>query len=62
MPLTKEVVSFPFAAGLDEKSSDKTTPPGKLVTADNVRFEKTGQLTKREGYVKQARSSRQINT
>ena len=54
MPLTKEVVSFPFAAGLDEKSSDKTTPPGKLVTADNVRFEKTGQLIKREAYIRQS--------
>ena len=55
MPLTKEVVSFPFAAGLDEKSSDKTTPPGKLVTADNVRIEKTGQMKKREAYVRQSR-------
>ena len=62
MPLTKEVISFPFAAGLDEKSSDKTTPPGKLVTADNVRIEKTGQMIKREAYVKQPRSSRAINT
>ena len=55
MPLTKEVVSFPFAAGLDEKSSDKTTPPGKLVTAENVRIEKTGQMTKREAFVRQSR-------
>ena len=62
MPLTKEVVSFPFAAGLDEKSSDKTTPPGKLVTADNVRIEKTGQFIKREAYVKQSRTSKAINT
>ena len=58
MPLTKEVVSFPFAAGLDEKSSDKTTPPGKLVTADNVRIEKTGQMIKREAYVRQSRTGK----
>ena len=58
MPLTKEVVSFPFAAGLDEKSSDKTTPPGKLVTADNVRIEKTGQMIKREAFVRQSRTAK----
>tara|TARA_R110000744_G_scaffold98714_2_gene190915 strand:+ start:8487 stop:11912 length:3426 start_codon:yes stop_codon:yes gene_type:complete len=50
MALEKNAVSFPFLEGVDEKSSGKTIKPGALLSAENVQFEKTGQIKKREGF------------
>ena len=53
MPLQKQIITFPFAKGLNEKASDKVTPAGDLTEAKNVVFEKAGQLRKRGGFDKQ---------
>ena len=50
MALEKNAVSLPFIKGMDEKSSGKTIEPGSLLNAENVQFEKTGQIKKREGF------------
>lgn len=50
MALEKNVVSLPFLDGIDEKSSGKTIKPGALLSAENVHYEKTGQIKKREGF------------
>ena len=50
MALEKNVVSLPFLDGIDEKSSGKTIKPGALLAAQNVQYEKTGQIKKREGF------------
>ena len=50
MALEKTGISLPFVKGVDEKSSGKTIEPGALLTAQNVQFEKTGQIKKREGF------------
>jgi len=50
MALEKNVVSLPFLDGIDEKSSGKTIKPGALLSAQNVQYEKTGQIKKREGF------------
>jgi len=52
MPLQKQIITFPFAKGLNEKASDKVTPAGDLTEAKNVVFEKAGQLRKRDGFEK----------
>lgn len=38
--------------GLEQKTDRKTTTPGKLRTAENIAFTKTGRLNKRRGYVR----------
>jgi len=50
MALEKNVVPLPFLEGIDEKSSGKTIKPGALLAAQNVQYEKTGQIKKREGF------------
>lgn len=50
MALQKQTMSFPFSKGLNEKDSDKARGPDSLTQAKNVRFEKTGELRKREGF------------
>lgn len=49
MPLPGENVEIVFQ-GLDQKTSAKLTAPGKLQRAENVFFDKAGQLDKRDGY------------
>ena len=53
MALEKNVVSLPFLDGIDEKSSGKTIKPGALLSAQNVQYEKTGQIKKRLGFDQQ---------
>ncbi len=49
MPLPGENVEVVFA-GLDQKTASPLTAPGELETADNIEFDKSGQLNKRRGY------------
>ena len=51
MPLEKKTLSFPLAKGMDEKPSAPSLGVDSLQAADNVRFEKTGQVRKRGGFV-----------
>ena len=51
MPLEKKTLSFPLAKGIDEKTSAPSLGIDSLQAADNVRFEKTGQVRKRGGFV-----------
>ena len=51
MPLEKKTLSFPLAKGMDEKPSAPSLGIDSLQAADNVRFEKTGQVRKRGGFV-----------
>jgi|TARA_S200002703_G_scaffold159483_1_gene173122 hypothetical protein len=49
MPLAAENVEIVFE-GLDQKTASALTAPGKLERAQNVEFDKAGQLNKRVGY------------
>lgn len=51
MPLDFQTVEV-LLEGLEQKSDRKATTPGKLRTAENVAFNKTGSLNKRRGYVR----------
>jgi|15BtaG_2_1085339.scaffolds.fasta_scaffold00219_5 hypothetical protein len=53
MPLKKQVVTMPFAKGLNEKLGDGVVPIGELTQAENVSFDKAGQLIKRGGFRKE---------
>ena len=53
MPLKKQVVTMPFAKGLNEKLGDGVVPLGDLTLAENVSFDKAGQLVKRGGFRKE---------
>ena len=50
MPLQKQIISLPFTQGLNEKASEKHLTPPSLATCDNGRFNKTGQIQKRNGF------------
>ncbi len=49
MALDKKLVSIPFAAGADTKTSDIVMEPGQLEVLENAVFEKTGRIEKRKG-------------
>ena len=51
MALQKKTLSFPLAKGINEKASEPSLGIDSLKAADNVHFEKTGQLRKRGGFV-----------
>lgn len=51
MALQRQVFSIPISAGVDTKTDDKQVIPGKALSLENVRFEKTGKLQKRYGLV-----------
>ena len=51
MVLQKKTLSFPLAKGINEKASEPSLGIDSLKAADNVHFEKTGQLRKRGGFV-----------
>lgn len=50
MPIPSQPVEV-VLQGLDQKTSAKLTAPGKLDRAENVAFDKAGQLDKRDGYL-----------
>ena len=49
MALQKKLVSIPFNAGADTKTSDIVMQPGQLEVLENAVFEKTGRIEKRKG-------------
>ena len=49
MPIPGENVEVLFS-GLDQKTSSVLTAPGKLERAENIEFDKAGELNKRAGY------------
>ena len=50
MALQKQIMPIPLSGGLDEKPSDKHLTPPKLTQCDNGRFDKSGQVQKRNGF------------
>ena len=52
MALQKQVVTIPFAKGMNEKSSDIYLEQGDLEVLENGVFDKLGEITKRDGYDK----------
>lgn len=56
MALQKQLISIPFAEGLDTKTDPKKTPAAKLTVAENVVFEKAGMLSRRRGHRELSRS------
>ena len=53
MPLKKQVVTMPFAKGINEKYADGMVPLGELTQAENVSFDKAGEIIKRGGFRKE---------
>ena len=49
MALQKQVVTIPFAKGMNEKSSDIHLEQGDLEVLENGVFDKLGEITKRNG-------------
>lgn len=49
MALQRQTLSIPIAQGLDTKTDEKQVPIGKALSLENVRFQKTGKLSKRFG-------------
>jgi hypothetical protein len=49
MPLPSQPIEI-FIEGLSQHVDEKARPQGKLDRADNVAFDKAGQLNKRRGY------------
>jgi hypothetical protein len=54
MALQRQTISIPIAEGLDTKTDSKQVTEGKALVLENVRFQKTGKLSKRFGLVKQS--------
>lgn len=50
MALKKQTISFPILKGSDEKSSLPYSEPGSIEDADQVVFNKTGEVVKRKGF------------
>lgn len=50
MPLQRQVVTLPFALGVDTKTDDKQVALGKLMQLENGVFSTLKQLRKRNGY------------
>lgn len=51
MALQKQTLSIPVSQGVDTKTDEKQVPAGKALALENVRFQKTGKLSKRFGLV-----------
>lgn len=51
MALQRQVVSIPISEGMDTKTDNKQVMAGKALLLQNVRFQKTGKLSKRFGFV-----------
>lgn len=49
-PLSKQPVQVTLGLGLDQKTDAKLQMPGKLTTAENVRFSKSGRIDPRPGW------------
>lgn len=62
MPLTKTIVSLPYAGGLDEKKSSKHKSLGKLDECLNGVFEKSGQIRKRAGFTRLSNADANAST
>jgi hypothetical protein len=50
MPLQKQKIEIPLAAGRDGKMDPKLVPPGKVLEVLNGDLDKTGLIGKRKGY------------
>lgn len=50
MPLQKQPISIPFTQGVDTKTDPLQVPLGKFLALDNSSFDKSGSLTKRNGF------------
>lgn len=50
MPLNKQPLDINFAQGLDQKTDPYQVPAGKFASLVNTIYNKTGQLTKRNGF------------
>ncbi|MCP4948850.1 MAG: hypothetical protein GY923_15240 [Aestuariibacter sp.] len=50
MPLNKQTYHFPFAGGVDKKTSSKHVRPAKLLGLQDGVFEEPGQIEKRPGW------------
>jgi hypothetical protein len=50
MALSKQLVQVALGLGLDQKTDAKIQIPGKLTTAENVRFSKDGRIDPRPGW------------
>lgn len=50
MPMDKQNINLPFAAGIDTKTDAFQVQPGKLLSLQNAVFNKGGMLQKRNGY------------
>lgn len=59
--LPHQIVPIPLGMGLDQKTDAKQVLPGKLVTAKNCRFSKTGRLDPRPGFTNRATLSGTID-
>jgi len=57
MALQRQTLSIQIAQGLDTKTDEKQVPAGKALALENVRFQKTGKLSKRFGLVLQSTAS-----
>jgi len=57
MALQRQTMSIQIAQGLDTKTDEKQVPAGKALALENVRFQKTGKLSKRFGLVLQSTAS-----
>lgn len=51
MALQRQTLSIPVSQGIDTKTDEKQVPAGKALALENVRFQKTGKLSKRFGLV-----------
>jgi len=51
MALQRQSISIPISEGLDTKTDSKQVMAGKALALENVRFQKTGKLSKRFGLV-----------
>lgn len=57
MALQKQSISIPISEGLDTKTDSKQVMAGKALALENVRFQKTGKLSKRFGLVQMSDTS-----
>ena len=51
MALQRQTVSIPISEGMDTKTDSKQVMAGRALLLQNVRFQKTGKLSKRYGFV-----------
>jgi hypothetical protein len=51
MALSPQMISVPFGGGVDTKTDPKQVQGGRVLELVNAQFKKTGELTKRNGFV-----------